>query len=770
MISSEFRPLVTIVIPVFNGSNYLKEAVDSALAQTYTNLEIIVVNDGSQDGGLTETIALEYGDRIRYFSKQNGGTSTALNVGIRNMRGDYFCWLSHDDLYHPECVEAQIKTLANLDDKTTITMTDLCTMDENYRIMCADTDYTFHIKEWPPRAEARLYPVIYMKLHGCQIMFHRSVFERVGLFDEEMLVAQDFEFFARAFRVFPHVLIPRVLGTARDSSNRQGRRAAAKGSDEYSRVFLSVIDSFLDEDFAKLAVTKLQFLRDLQYLYKHTGYEPAYLEITKRLRPYIHLNYTDLAGRGFNGYDLHLGMQKAGYNSLQFVWDKKSKTPSVLGLKELGRNASLYNDVERIESEFSTRSMFSPFFYDVLHSPSFHDAELVHLHIIHHPAFNLNMLPLLSEMKPTVWTLHDPWAVSGHCVHHGACDKWMSHCGDCPNLQTPFTVQYDNTAIQFELKKRAITQSNVQCVVASHWMENILRKSPIFNGKKITRVPFGVDQQVFRPGNRIEARKRAGLPEAGVVLLARADRAFKGTPLVVETAKQAAQHHNVTLVLVGETGLADELRDIVKIVEKGWLNNPEQVADLYLAADLVLMPSELESFGLMAAEAMSCGRVVVALEVSSSALPETVNSPTCGLAVPRNEYPGAVLDLLWSGHELLAREKKSLEFAQSEYSYSIYISRMLHVYRQAVADFPFSDSSKFLIEQLRKASADYWKGKGVIGVMPEVPVEISATLPIGMPIQELPLINKVSSFYAQHGFMATARKARSVISRRLSRR
>lgn len=764
MISTEFRPLVTIVIPVFNGANYLNEAIDSALAQTYTNLEIIVVNDGSQDGGLTEDIALGYGDRIRYFSKQNGGTSTALNVGIKNMRGDYFCWLSHDDLYHPECVEAQIKALANLDDKTTITMTDLCTMDENRRIMCADTDYSFHIREWPQRAEVRLYPVIYMKLHGCQIMFHRGVFESVGLFDEEMLVAQDFEFFARAFRVFPHVLIPRVLGTARDSSNRQGRRSASKGSVEYSRVFLSVIDSFLEEDFAKLAMTKLQFLKDMQYLYKHTGYEPAYLEITKRLRPYLHLNYTDLAGRGFNGYDLHLEMQKAGYNSFQFVWEKKSNTPSVISLKDFGRNASLYKDVERIESEFAVRSMFSPVLFDFIFSPSFQDAELVHLHIIHHPAFNLNMLPLLSEMKPTVWTIHDPWAVSGHCVHHGACDKWMSRCGDCPNLETPFTVHYDNTAIQFELKKRAITQSNVHCVVASRWMEQILRKSPIFNGKTITRVPFGVDQNVFRPGKRIEARKRAGLPEAGVVLLARADRAFKGTPLVVEAAKQAAQHYKVTLVLVGEMGLAHELRGIVNVVEKGWLNNPEQIADLYRASDLVLMPSELESFGLMAAEAMSCGRVVVALEVSSSALPETVNSPTCGLAVPASEYSDSVLGLLRSSDELLAREKRSLEFARSEYSNATHLGRMLDVYRQAVDEFSFSESGGFLIEQLRKASADYWRGKGVMGVIPDPPIDTRIS------VRELSLIDRATSFYAHHGFKAAVRKAGAVISRRLTRR
>lgn len=108
---SKINPSVSIVIPVFNGSNFLAEAIDSALIQTYNNIEVLVVNDGSTDDGLTRNIALSYGSSIRYFEKVNGGVSSALNFGITEMHGEYFAWLSHDDLYLPQYIENQIETL-----------------------------------------------------------------------------------------------------------------------------------------------------------------------------------------------------------------------------------------------------------------------------------------------------------------------------------------------------------------------------------------------------------------------------------------------------------------------------------------------------------------------------------------------------------------------------------------------------------------------------------------------------------------------------------
>ena len=84
------KPKVSIIIPVYNGKDYVEEAIDSALNQTYDNKEIIVVNDGSKDN--TEEICLSYKDKIKYYSKENGGVSTALNLAISKATGEYISW------------------------------------------------------------------------------------------------------------------------------------------------------------------------------------------------------------------------------------------------------------------------------------------------------------------------------------------------------------------------------------------------------------------------------------------------------------------------------------------------------------------------------------------------------------------------------------------------------------------------------------------------------------------------------------------------------
>lgn len=180
-------PFVSIIIPVYNGSNYMKQAIDSALEQTYRNIEIIVINDGSNDDGATERIALSYGDKIRYFVKENGGVSTALNTGIRNMRGEYFSWLSHDDVYAKDKIEKQVEAMQHQDEKTII----LCNsdfIDENSNpLLLRKRRFSSAYFSW---REAITY-VTKNGANGCAFLIPKEAFDVAGLFDESLRYCQD---------------------------------------------------------------------------------------------------------------------------------------------------------------------------------------------------------------------------------------------------------------------------------------------------------------------------------------------------------------------------------------------------------------------------------------------------------------------------------------------------------------------------------------------------------------------------------------------------
>ncbi len=186
------NPLVSIIIPVYNGSNYLGEAIDSALKQTYKNIEIIVVNDGSTDGGKTEELALSYGDKIRYFKKENGGVSTALNYGISKMQGEYFSWLSHDDAYTETKIENQIKHVGC--NKDVIVVCNERQIDKDSKFLSEANDYSKLIKSGVIKPEEELCNLLTQRaFSGCALLIPKHAFEKAGLFDEGLRYNQDFD-------------------------------------------------------------------------------------------------------------------------------------------------------------------------------------------------------------------------------------------------------------------------------------------------------------------------------------------------------------------------------------------------------------------------------------------------------------------------------------------------------------------------------------------------------------------------------------------------
>ena len=186
-----FLPKISIIIPVYNGANYVREAIDSALAQTYENFEVIVVNDGSTDDGATERIALSYGDKIRYFKKENGGVSSALNLGISEMTGEYFSWLSHDDKYEPYKLEHLVTALAELENpKKAIPLCGVYYIDAD-SVKIGDCHSELIHKNLYSGAEMLRYTLTHGVLNGCAMLIPKSAFDECGGFDEELRYNQD---------------------------------------------------------------------------------------------------------------------------------------------------------------------------------------------------------------------------------------------------------------------------------------------------------------------------------------------------------------------------------------------------------------------------------------------------------------------------------------------------------------------------------------------------------------------------------------------------
>jgi glycosyltransferase involved in cell wall biosynthesis len=205
-VKSVFNPKVSIVIPVYNGSNYMREAIDSALAQTYENIEVIVVNDGSNDNDKTRDIALSYGDKIRYFEKENGGVASALNLGIEKMTGEYFSWLSHDDVYYPKKIESQIQYLRDcVSNDNVAVFSDFNLINERgvhiHTVNLSESDYK-NFQLWLTKESA---------LNGCTLLVPKDCFIKCGNFDTDLVTTQDYDLWFRIAEYYSFARVPKVL-------------------------------------------------------------------------------------------------------------------------------------------------------------------------------------------------------------------------------------------------------------------------------------------------------------------------------------------------------------------------------------------------------------------------------------------------------------------------------------------------------------------------------------------------------------------------------
>lgn len=203
---------VSVIVPSYNASKFLSEAIESILAQTYQEFEIIVIDDGSTDN--TGEVAARY-PGIRYIRQENQGLARVRSRGVRESRGDYLVFLDHDDRLFPNALEIGVNSL-NTHPDCAFTF-GIC------RLITADG---LPLQSSPSILETPFETFNYQSmLRGrclvppATVMFRRSVFSSIGEFDAALAPVDDYDMYLRLARAFPIYCHNQVVAEYRQHPN-----------------------------------------------------------------------------------------------------------------------------------------------------------------------------------------------------------------------------------------------------------------------------------------------------------------------------------------------------------------------------------------------------------------------------------------------------------------------------------------------------------------------------------------------------------------------
>lgn len=214
--SNARTPAVSVVIPAYNSSPYIEDALDSVFAQTFTDYEVIVINDGSPDAEELKDVLAPYREKIVYLEQENQGTAGARNTGIAAARGRYIALLDPDDLWAPEYLQVQLDIFEG-DSSIDVLYPDAMMFGDGHR---AGKRF---MQLCPSEGEVTFQGLVEFR---CQVYIgvtaKRDVLMRAGLFDPDRAVIEDFDLWLRVLKTGGRIAYHRkLLAYYRERSDAQ---------------------------------------------------------------------------------------------------------------------------------------------------------------------------------------------------------------------------------------------------------------------------------------------------------------------------------------------------------------------------------------------------------------------------------------------------------------------------------------------------------------------------------------------------------------------
>ena len=350
-----------------------------------------------------------------------------------------------------------------------------------------------------------------------------------------------------------------------------------------------------------------------------------------------HINLFDYQGGAAKlAWTIMESMTAFGHDVRIFAHRKTTQDPRIIQIPF--PETWWQKDVLAAQQQQGLFDLYSAALLGVLQHPFFQDADILHLHCINGNYFSFLLLPFLTALKPTVWTLHDPMAFTGGCYHTDYCNHWTDMaCQQCP-LDKNASDHLQRTAIQ-QLKTAIYQIADFALASPSQWLKTQAEAS-ILEGHDIRLIRNGVDTDIFQPGNRAALRAKLGLPADKKILMFAAHGGFnerrKGGQFLIEALKVLHQRYpELTLLNIGtydQTALAGLPTARIDIP---FVNDQHRLAEYYAASDLFASPSLSENLSLTICEAMACGTPVIAFPAGGT--PEVITHQKNGYLARMND-------------------------------------------------------------------------------------------------------------------------------------
>jgi glycosyltransferase involved in cell wall biosynthesis len=405
-------------------------------------------------------------------------------------------------------------------------------------------------------------------------------------------------------------------------------------------------------------------------------------------------------GAGISAYQLHCGLRKAGINSNMLVSEKLSKNEFVHVAKPPANSKlkhifeKLTYKIEYILNLTGPQNVYGVISRGLQRNPMVQQADIIHLHNLHWHSrnFSLMMLPKLCRMKPVLWTLHDMWPLTGHCIYSCECERWKVGCGHCPDLKSYIDLIFDTTSLLCKIKKYIFRRSNFTIVTPSSWLTRLASESPLFENRGVHCIPYGVDQSIFYPRNKNASRNILGLNDSNkkVVLFAASilDAPKKGYKYFNEAMINLVskyKYDDIYIVTVGRGKILNDLKHLYSIKEMGYIADRDLMAQIYSAADIYVMPSISDNLPNVILESLACGTPVICF--NTGGMPDMIKNRFNGYLAKYKDVADltkCIFESLSNNAQLKEMQDNAVQTINEKFPESLQVQRYIKLYRECL--------------------------------------------------------------------------------------